>query len=156
MDYYIIRFEDEKIARYAIWYTDDEDGFVCENGHIRFFTSEEALKAYADAKSISLHDEVYFFDIGRMKQLLSAEFANFDCTEILNFWNMISDALRSMGKKFSGDGGNERIDCIYDKLFYGADIPAHHTGKRFVWTKEELDLIKKVLSQYTCFWDGIL
>ena len=102
---------------------------------------------------------MYLFDIGRMKQLLSAEFANFDCTEILNFWNMISDALRSMGKKFSGDGEDERIDRIYEKLFYGADIPAHHTGEEQnlpVWTKEEWNLIKKVLSQYTYFWDEIL
>ena len=157
MDYYMIRCKEEKNEKYAIWYTDEEDGFICENGRICFWDSKEALKEYADAKSISLHDGAYLLDIGRLKQLLACGLTDFDCTEILNFWNMLSDALRSMGKPFWGNGGeNEKTDCIYEKLFYGADIPAHHTGKRLVWTKEESDLIKKVLSQYTYFWDGIL
>lgn len=155
MQYYIVQFNNENIVRYAIWYTDEKDGFVCESGKILFFDSVEMLKEFCDSKKnvITDTDEMPFiYDFDYLKNWLKFPDDNFDCSNMLDFWNIISDALNDMGIHFIGDcKTDENVNKVYDKLYYGCNLPAYNKNKMKYtpeWTKEEIDILQKVLSQY--------
>ena len=159
MDYYIVQFNDGKTVKYAIWYTDDEDGFVCEHGKILFFDYIEFLKEFCDNKNIIISDDgkiSYVYDFGYLKEWLLSPNDRFDCSIMLDFWNVISDASKSMDVTFIGDDKeNEVANQLYSKLFHGCNLPAINTsGKKYipVWTKNEIACLKEILSSYKVFW----
>ena len=159
MEYYIVQFDDENSTKYAIWYTDDEDGFICEEGKILFFDSLKLLKEFCNTQKIIITDEdeiPFVYDLVYLKNWLRTPGENFDCSDMLDFWNMISDALKNIGIAFLGDcKDGEDVNIIYDKLFHGCNLPAYSTsGRKYVpeWTKEEIGTLQKVLSQYEFFW----
>jgi len=158
MDYYIVRFNDEKCEKYAVWYTDEKDGFICENGRIVWFDSVMDLFAFCKSRNIDVdeNETPIAYDLGYLEKWLSAPDSCFNCSDMLDFWNVISDALNSIGVVFSGDyTENNPVNEVYDKLFYGCNLPAYNTsGKEYIpqWTEDEIELLRNVLVQYREFW----
>lgn len=57
---YLVKFHFSKKECYALWYTDDVDGFLLDdNGKIRSFVSEEETRLFANRKGYHLLE--YFF-----------------------------------------------------------------------------------------------
>lgn len=106
MKLYLVKFHFSKKECYALWYTDDVDGFLLDdNGKIRSFVSEEI-----------------------------------DCNLILTYWNIFSDLARTVNCKFLGDNSGGDVEGIYQKLFYGCNLPAiRKDGEIFVpeWNESE-------------------
>ena len=159
MEYYIVQFNDEKTLKYAIWYTDAEDGFVSEHGKILFFACVESLKEFCDSKNIIISDGNKIscvYDFGYLKKWLLSPNDRFNCSIMLNFWNVISDASKSMDVAFIGDDKeNETANQLYSKLFYGCNLPAINTsGKKYIpkWTQQEIDCLAEILSAYEVLW----
>ncbi len=159
VEYYIVQFNDEKTLRYAIWYTDDEDGFVSEHGKILLFDCVESLKEFCDSKNIIISDDDKIscvYDFGYLKKWLSSPNDRFNCSIMLNFWNVISDASKSMDVAFIGDDKeNETANQLYSKLFCGCNLPAINTsGKKYIpkWTQKEIDCLAEILSAYKVLW----
>lgn len=156
MNYYVVKFMDEKTVKYAIYYTDDSDGFVCENGKIIFFDSVESLEEFCKLKNIIISKEkIPDYDFAYLKQWLTSSDEKFDCSVMLDFWNIISDVLRNENIDFLGDcKENEAINTVYNKLFWGCNLIAHHNQEKIYvpeWNAEEIELLKRVLSQYKEF-----
>lgn len=156
MDYYIVQFNDEEIVKYAIWYTDEEDGFINQNGRILFFDCIKSLKEFCDNNITISDDEIpYVYDIGYLKKWILSPDNRFDCSDLLDFWNAISDASKSIGVKFEGDDKeNEEANRLYSKLFHGCNLSAINTsGKKYnpEWEQKEIDCLAKILSTYEVF-----
>ena len=156
-DYYIVKLKDENNLKYAIWYIDDEDGFVSEHGKILFFDCDESLKEFCDNKKIIITDEIpIVYDFGVLKKWLLSPDDKFNCSDMLDFWNIISDASKSIGAAFMGDDtDNEIVNQVYSKLFHGCNLPVINTsGKKYIpeWTQTEIDCLAEILSAYKVFW----
>lgn len=110
MKLYLVKFQFSKKECYALWYTDDVDGFILdENGKIRSFASEEKTRLFANRKGYHLLE--YFFR---------------SCT---------NGKLQVFGDNSGGD-----VEGIYQKLFYGCNLPAiRKDGEIFVpeWNESE-------------------
>lgn len=159
VEYYIVQFNDEKTLKYTIWYTNDKDGFVSEHGKILFFDCVESLKEFCDSKNIIIADDDKIscvYDFGYLKKWLLSPNDRFNCSTMLNFWNVISDASKSMDVVFIGDDKeNEAVNQLYSKLFYGCNLPAINTsGKKYIpkWTQKEIDCLAEILSAYKVLW----
>ena len=159
MEYYIVQFNDEKTLKYAIWYTDDEDGFVSEHGKILFFDGVEFLKEFCDSKNIIIVDDYNIscvYDFGYLKKWLLSPNDRFSCSIMLNFWNVISDASKSMDVAFIGDDKeNDAANQLYSKLFHGCNLPAINTSrKKYIpkWTQKEIEGLAEILSAYKVLW----
>lgn len=159
VEYYIVQFNDEKTLKYAIWYTDDEDGFVSEHGKILFFDCVESLKDFCDSKNIIILDDdkvSFIYDFGYLKKWLLSPNDRFDCSIMLDFWNVISDASKSIGVAFIGDDKqSEMANKLYSKLFHGCNLPAINTsGKKYIpkWTQKEIDCLAEILSAHKAIW----
>ena len=159
MGYYIVQFNDERTVKYAIWYTDDEDGFVSEHGKILFFDYVESLEEFCDDKNIIISDnyKIYcVYDFGYLKKWLLSPDDRFDCSIMLDLWNVISDASKSMDVAFIGDDKeNEMANQLYSKLFHGCNLPSVNTsGKKYIpeWTQKEIDGLAEILSAYKVLW----
>ena len=73
MEYYIVQFDGENSTKYAIWYTDDEDGFICKDEKILFFDSVKRLKEFCDTSKIIITDEgevPFVYDLDYLKNWL--------------------------------------------------------------------------------------
>lgn len=156
--YYAVQFNDEKIIKYVIWYNGEKDGIVCKNGKLLFFDSVKLLKEFCSDEKILLSntdEPPVIYDLGYLKNWLRSPDNDFDCSEMLDFWNIIADALKNTESDFIGDCEDEDIDSLYDKLFYGCNLPSYNTSdEKYIpeWTNEEIELLQKVLSQYKTFW----
>jgi len=158
VNYYIIQFNDEKNVKYAIWYTDEEDGFVSEHNKILFFDYVESLKEFCDNKNIIILDDKIscVYDFGYLKKWLLSPNDRFNCSIMLDFWNIISDASKSMGVEFIGDDKeNDATNQLYLKLFHGCNLPAINTSrKKYIpkWTQKEIESLADILSAYKVLW----
>ena len=69
-----------------------------------------------------------------------------DCNVVLGLWNIFLDLHNTVGKSFVGD--REEFDKIYEKLFYGNNLPTiNPTGEKYIpsFSEDEIALIKKLL-----------
>ncbi len=74
--------------------------------------------------------------------------SEFDCEYLLSFWNIISDLAYSVGEIFYGDQDKDILIKIYDKLFYGNNLPSiTPEGKKYFpeWEVDEIKEIAKVI-----------
>lgn len=143
---YLVKFQFRKKECYALWYTDDVDGFLLDdNGKIRSFASEEKARIFGKREGYYLDDEIVSIssDI-----LLSFGREEIDCNLILTYWNIFSDLARSVNCKFLGDNSDGDVEGIYQKLFYGCNLPAiRKDGEIFSleWNESEKRRLAEIL-----------
>ncbi|MFC4306055.1 hypothetical protein [Cohnella boryungensis] len=130
----------------SIWFTNDNDGFVIEDGKLLIFDNMTKLTKYIVFNDLNFVNEITRLSINLIRGLMESK-NEMDCTEMLNFWNTISDLAKSSGTIYLGDS-NEFID-IYNKLFYGNNFPAvRGDGELFVpeWETEEIVRLEKIIT----------
>jgi hypothetical protein len=73
------------------------------------------------------------------------------CTLIFNGWNIIDDLLRTIGLKETKEMLNiKRLKKIYQKLFYGCNLPSvtpEGCSYNPLWTRKEIHLMRKELKR---------
>lgn len=148
--------------RYLIWYnveeTNDEDldGVVLDsNGKMPVFVSLGALSAYAQVENIQLEQgELNLHNLDAVVKWFKVKHSKpegptaIDCDGFLAAWNLFSDVSRSISGNFDAD--RDRTKKIYDKLFWGNNLPANTPeGKCYIplWSKTERETIREVMSQ---------
>lgn len=145
--YYIIIFYLEQHHYYTLWYTDDVDGFIISaEGNIVYFEDEVLIKKFARDNEIYLDDETTEIFCN---ELFNIDDNNIHCNDILTFWNIVSDMARSAGKLFLGDYKHSNISDIYNKLFYGCNLPViKQEGESYypIWNHKEVLLLQKVIN----------
>ena len=150
-DYFIISFKLDAEKYYCIWYTNDFDGVIVdENGCIEQFASESELHEYCAKNDIALspsEENNALYDLDTLNKWLKEDKVDIDCSFMLNMWNIISDVARSINKSFVGD--DDKMLTIYNKLFYGNNLPVYSpTDKEYIpiWDSDEIDALRLILS----------
>lgn len=145
-EFYIVKFIIEQKEYYTFWYTDDTDGFLLEsNDKLKSFTSEKEAKYFVENNGFKLDDEIILVSSDILNRLKTEEI---DCNLILTYWNIMSDLAQSVHSQFLGDSRDNVIQSIYNKLFYGCNLPAlKKEGEDFLpeWNENETKWIAKII-----------
>lgn len=147
MKYYLTELIFRNESRFALWFTDDKDGFVCEKYRIVSFDSRCNAEKYAHENGIVLCGDS---EVKCFADDLS------DHSAVIDLWNTAADAAVSVGEYFSGSEKDKNE--LYNKLFSACDIPAmeqkaaaiqltvHETGELAYIIKEAEKLINFAVS----------
>lgn len=140
-DYYSFKFIVRDKPYNCIWFSNDKDGFITVSNQLKHFDSYEELDAFTKENNLAVIDEGAILNIDTAKIWLKENRHNVDCEYFLDFWNLISDLAGSVGDNFYGDSNKGIINKIYNKLFYGSNLPAlRKDGEVYIpdWAEEEL------------------
>lgn len=146
-NYCIVNFIINRKNHYCIWYTNAKDGFILEDKRVRVFHTTDSLEIYCLKKNISLENELSLYDIDNISNIDMSNSMNLDCEIVLNFWNIIQDLSYSTNEKFLGN--LEDYNEIYNKLFYGNNLPAMGLSEKYlpIWEEGERRIISEILHQ---------
>jgi hypothetical protein len=149
VDYYPFLFVINKKEYYCVWYCDDKDGFLTDRNKIMVFDSEKLLLDYCKDNNIQINeDELTCFSLDNALNWLEEKKFDIDSDYFLNFWNHISDLAYSVGENFYGDSKEAQINKVYDKLFFGNNLPAiTPENKKYypTWDLSEINLLVKIV-----------
>jgi hypothetical protein len=152
--YYRLWYRLDHTDGYLIWFANDTDGVVTQSDKtVPSFRTQEALHDYATSHQIDLDMmEPLIHDLDVVAQWLRRPLsAKIDTDALLTVWNLFGDLAASVNGDFDGD--RKRTQHIYDKLFWGNNLPAvTPPGKQYtpVWSDDELLLMQEILH------DGLL
>ena len=144
-EYYIIKITLRQREFFLLWNCDCEPVFLTDaNSRAVFFAGMDELNAFAESNGIGLSEEITEYDLDDIT--VTAE--TLDCNEVNTKWNIISDFALTNGAEFSGE--DKRYNDIYNKLFYGCNLPAmkhpHYTPE---WSADEIAVINRILAEGT-------
>ncbi len=156
-DYFSQLFIIDDKRYYSIWCQYDgsdeskKDKVMLEDNKVLTFTEKSDLIRYAERVGITIiEDEEFRNDIHVMKRFRYRRRKK-DCIYLINIWNMVSDINYSLGRKTFAECRNSDVDNIYDKMFYGLNLPAiTPEGEEWLptFTNREEKLINEL---YKCF-----
>lgn len=137
----------------CVYYSAEIDGFLMENGALMTFSSIEHAQAYLKTTfpTYTRPISVSIFDFTKLR-LMAKHGIALDPCYILTMWNLIDDLAKSFAVPFLGQERTEQIDTIYDKLFFGNNLPAINTSDKIytpIFTKAERKKLDAIL------WDGL-
>jgi hypothetical protein len=146
--YYFVDFKYKEKVYFCLWYTDEVDGFHTNNEGLEIFDSLEQAKNYCTKNAMTYNDEHTHYDIDKVEEWVNnGTGGDVDWELILDFWNIAIDLTVSLKVEFIGNIDDEYND-IYDKLFYGNNLPTINTSdKEYIpeWTEEEVLELKQVI-----------
>jgi hypothetical protein len=154
MPYFALLYRLGGQRRYMIWVSNDTD-YVAVNaeGLLLSFPSLATLRQYADAKGWPIEpEEPILHDLDAVASWVLATDSPVNCVETLAAWNLFCDVANSVSSpnKKSFEMLNSQLGRpIYDKLFWGNNLPAMTPeGEHFVpaWSKQEVKSIAALLS----------
>jgi hypothetical protein len=151
--YYACSAEFDSSVRFFLWYSDEPDGVVLDDGKIRTFSSRQALAQYCQQHGLPLSDEstaIYDFDIID-SWITDPNGGQFDISRLLNAWNMMDDFYKSTGS--AGAIPDEYLD-LHEKLSlsnFAVSIPEFFKGKRYEpnWTDSDRIRLASALKETT-------
>jgi Zn-finger protein len=149
-EYYPYVFAGDNVDYFCIWYTTkDNTGFIVESNKIKTFNFIEDLCLYAKNNRLNIEREITRTNLDFFKKWLESDVKIIDCVVFLDFWNIIMDVAWSFGEDFYEDTKNEVANDIYNKLFYGNNLPAIKAeGDDFIpnWNAEEINELSNVIA----------
>lgn len=147
-EYYKFVFVFDSKEYYCIWYTGEKDGFVTDGDKLKCFHDYDQLQIYALDNNIVICDDGSQLSMDVARAWNERNEKKVDCRYFLHFWNMMSDLSSSVKESFYGDIKNNTLNKIYDKLFWGSNLPSVTPEEKEyipIWSKEELDELNKVV-----------
>lgn len=147
-EYFLFIFIIDNKEYYCIWYTNERDGFITESNKVKYFDGNEQLYIYSNSNNIKIEEGKTVLSIDNAIIWLQQNEKEIDCIYFLDYWNAISDLAYSVGEKFYGNEDTNMINSIYNKLFYGNNLPAMiHEGETFIpdWATEEVNELTAVI-----------
>lgn len=152
MKYFPLLYRLNAEDRYLIWISNEEDSVVVEaGGLVPTFQHIASVEAYSDVNHYSLErEEPILHDLDWVAAWTRAPDAPVDCQKALAAWNFFSDLAKSINESgICFDQLDKRFPSIYDKLFWGSNLPAMTpNGKHYEpkWSQVELTALAEVLS----------
>lgn len=147
VEHYIVVFIYSKHKYYFIWKSDENDVFLTQNDKIIFWHDIYSLKKFCEINDINFADEKEIvYNIDCCENWCNSMAEKIDCSTILNLWNIFSDLHSSIGVEF--EGSLEYYNAVYDKLFYGNNLPCvNSTSEKYLpnFNRAELLKIKEVM-----------
>ncbi len=148
--YYVLWYLLDTTDFYLIWFSNDHDGVVVlADGSVPYFASEASVHAYALMHQLLIEKETpILHDLDAVARWLNRRLEHdLDCKRCLAAWNLFTDVSNSIGSDFDSD--REKTSSIYDKLFFGNNLPAftpvgeHYTPE---WDNDEVLIIRQTLA----------
>lgn len=121
MEYYLIEFFYNEKKALLIWYSDENDGVIVNNGRV-VFDSKENVMAYCIKNAISLSEESNQFNYDEVISCIDKTYSSENCIKILDLWNFFSDVSASLKTVFMGDSHDDAVSELYDKIVHGCNI----------------------------------
>lgn len=152
MKYFPLSYRLRKEARFLIWISNGDDSVLVDaDGSVPSFKDLKTLESFAEQNGIQLESETpVIHDLDWVAGWRIAHAAEIKCVPALHAWNLFRDVAASVqakGAEFAKLDRNEPL--IYDKLFWGNNLPAvTPEGRSYVpqWTLQETQLLAAVLS----------
>ena len=158
MQYYALWYQLDSEQRFLLWVTDlDSDAkdhvLVDSSDFLLSFSDLSALVDYAKRHKIDLVDQksptLHNLDI-ISKWLDHPVPTEVDCIEMLNAWNLFLDIWQSVSNnRDTFRAFAEPNRDVYDKLFYGNNLPVINTsGQEYIpsWDADEIKVLCGVMS----------
>jgi hypothetical protein len=151
LSYYPIAIELYSKQILLLWYTDFKDGILVDkNNKALIFNSLEEVKNYTLDNHIKINfDDFSTYNINILTTWLQNPSSQSIAYQLfLDLWNLVTDIAYSCKVKFLGNSKDDLTTLIYDKLFYGNNLPSITPQGKFykpIWTKEELNFLVKVM-----------
>jgi hypothetical protein len=125
-EYFPCLFRLGSADHYVIWYSDDRDGLVREDGRVVTFHSLGELHAYALQRDLEIQPaEVPKYDWDSIERWCHAPVASEIAVDaFLNAWNMVLDTLPACDQSGSFSHADGRNGALYQKLFWANNLPA--------------------------------
>jgi hypothetical protein len=153
MKYFPLLYRLDGEDGYLIWISNDNDGVVADaRGFVPTFSDVDAVQAYARPEQYELEsEEPKLHDLDWVAAWLKVPGKPVNCRKALEAWNLFSDAARSihvhgMGSTF--EPLDSQFPGIYDKLFWGSNLPSMTPEGRHYdpeWSPDELTALAEVL-----------
>ena len=137
---------------YLLW-TSDEGGFMdrvfVEDGHVVSCPDLDSVRSYAQERELPLdpEDPDHAVDLDAAAAWLESN-GEPDVRGLLDAWNLSWDVANSIAGVFNHRG--EQLDAVYDKLFFGNNLPAMTPpGERYIpeWSSDELRTLRTTIQQ---------
>ena len=149
----LVRCIHNGLENYCILYCGDNDGLFCdENKRILSFSNINTALLYLSQKNLSSDDDVDITtcDFDSLGAWAAGNHSAVNCADTLYFWNLFTDIASTTGKKFKGDKKNKLMNLIYDKLFYGNNLPSIKPEDAMdyvpIWDSKQINIIKAVMA----------
>lgn len=127
----VICFTIDEAEFYCIWFSDDKtDGFLLDGSKLKIFSSNDAALTFL--KSFSSYKKTIKTTIYNVNEIIQTvmRIIPFDPHIVLDFWNIVDDLSSSTGIPYEGNKKDCLTNSIYDKLFYGNNLPTINTSTR--------------------------
>ena len=150
LKYYQVRYRLDGVNSFLIWYSNDSSGVVVAGGgSVPSFRTQLDLGVYAERRGLAFEaEEPSEYDFDAVELWLSRpEDSSIDCRLFLNVWNLIDDMATSTGGE-AFERTSRGAACVYDKLFWGNNIPAVTPPAECyvpVWSGEEVAKLHRIL-----------
>jgi hypothetical protein len=135
---------------YLIWYSDESDGIVLgEDKKLLTFSNQKLLRSFAEKQKIKLQKvgaALHNMDI--VQTWLWNPTRRIDCFEFLLAWNLFTDVSTSLNENFKGNRKSIIRNMVYDKLFFGNNLPSiTPVGKKYFpkWSLIEIAVLSSIL-----------
>ncbi|HEX8530480.1 MAG TPA: hypothetical protein VF646_10670 [Cytophagales bacterium] len=150
--YFALWFRLDQTDGYLIWIQDDQDSVLVEvDLLIPVFRSESSLALYAKERSIEIVDEEpVLHDLDAIREWLSKPDQHIDCHEFLAAWNLFTDVSTGTERKFTGSKKDKLTSKLYDKLFFGNNLPAVTPPNEYYipqWQEAERQRLFEVMTE---------
>ena len=142
--------------RWVVGWVAGEDGgddrVVTEAGRLRVFADIAGLAGVVTAGGATVVEDetVRVYDLTRVQTWANSASTHVECSTLLDMWNLAEDIGRSVGKDFDATG--RRASRIYDKLFWGCNLPVvTPPGREYVplWSPAELAKLRRIMREAT-------
>lgn len=115
-----------------------------KDSKILTFDNFETAKKFTDSENCDLYE----YNIPKLKRWIYTHSRTFDCSFLLDFWNIFNDIAYSFGEKIPNER-TRKSGRVYNKLFFGNNFPAiTPEGECFkpIFTKTDRKITRKILS----------
>ncbi|WP_205503991.1 hypothetical protein [Rufibacter psychrotolerans] len=153
--YYIIELQLDNQIKYLIWVLDEVDGLVTdpatEELRLLTFSEKDDLLGFAQKNGLVIEeDEPAKYDFDIIEIWIKNPTGFIDCKEFLNAWNLFTDVVTTLRIEFEGNKKEKVRSRIYDKLFFGNNIPAiTPEGQEYTpeWTDKEIARVAEIMKE---------
>lgn len=143
----VVQFIERQTSYFCIWYSADKDALLTAEGSLLCFDTAAQAQSAAQAQFPAYEKIVACepYDLDQLAQMIEHRLA-LDPSFVLTMWNLMGDVAGSLGLPFAGGSRTALIDGIYDKLFFGNNLPAMHAPTYVpVFTERERRKLDKIL-----------
>jgi hypothetical protein len=133
-----------------LYIVNDKNSFVSKNGIIEKYSTKDSLRQRAIELSFQIQSPDWSrLDLDKLQKWLSKPMKKrLSCVRFLNLWNIFDDFASQLHLEFDPD--HIASQHVYDKLFFGANLPSITPKGQFyvpIWSDDEIEQIRCVLGK---------